>query len=896
MSGNQLVFDSQDEREKVFVADGSLFAGTGLFMSSRYDFASFAATVSDEGQNPETAGGYDMAGYFGQDVRSYPSMKAIGLWRGDGGDNYYYGTSGPDDLAGDGGNDTIYGYDGDDTISGGEGHDYLGGMEGDDVIRGDAGDDLLDGGMGNNSLYGGEGDDYLTAYGGNDLLDGGQGADSLYGNGGDDIYVIDDRNDVIFEANAGDTAVVSVNGYSVPQGLTEVVYEENVEPLPYFIAALKSVNNPYWGRYGEAQTLTYSFALAATNEQNFQLYTAEQQAAVAGALGKYSAFSGLSFTEVADSPDVQIRFFRDDLSSAGMSAAAGYASLSQSTSTSLNSVSIPYFVMTTTSHESIHIDVNDFSSSDSMNPGTYGFQVLLHEIGHALGLKHPFEDGAVLPEDQDNTDYSVMSYTMRDYDLTEPAILDIAAMHYFFGVNGSALSGDDAYDFSDHYLWDGSGIDSFSAAAETGDVYLNLNAGSWLYAGLKDATDLFAAGQAFVGFGTTLENGEGGSGNDRLIGNGVNNQLSGIGGNDVLSGGSGDDTLDGGAGDDTALFSGAVGEYAVVYDPATGSYSVTDGVAGRDGVDTVLGVEHFSFDGVEELFPEIVLFSPANGAGGVAVDADIVITFSEAVTGGSGFIELRDSGGGLAESYDAVASTRLAFTGDTLTIDPGTDLEAGTAYSLVIPDGGILDLHGFAYTSSGDLYQFTTEESGSLVEGAVSFWQSGAALAGVELNLVSKPEETVEATASSNADGVFSFGRVDEGEYGLNAGKPVDDGASRAVGVSDALAAFKLAFGRNPNGDGEPEPTACQYLAADIDRNGSVEAADGLGILKMALGLSSAPEPDWIIAPESVADAEMSGDNVDWREAEIPGVALAEDVDLQLVGVLMGDVDGSWAA
>ena len=45
-----------------------------------------------------------------------------------------------------------------------------------------------------------------------------------------------------------------------------------------------------------------------------------------------------------------------------------------------------------------------------------------------------------------------------------------------------------------------------------------------------------------------IENVQGGSGNDVLIGDGLANELCGLGGNDILRGGAGNDVLDGGTG------------------------------------------------------------------------------------------------------------------------------------------------------------------------------------------------------------------------------------------------------------------------------------------------------------------------------------------------------------
>ena len=50
-----------------------------------------------------------------------------------------------------------------------------------------------------------------------------------------------------------------------------------------------------------------------------------------------------------------------------------------------------------------------------MTPGKFGFSTLLHEIGHAIGLDHPFNDGfgepVLAPGFMDNQGYTVMCYT-----------------------------------------------------------------------------------------------------------------------------------------------------------------------------------------------------------------------------------------------------------------------------------------------------------------------------------------------------------------------------------------------------------------------------------------------------------------------------------------------------
>lgn len=84
----------------------------------------------------------------------------------------------------------------------------------------------------------------------------------------------------------------------------------------------------------------------------------------------------------------------------------------------------------------------------SYAPGSKGFFLLLHELGHALGLKHPHDDGAAnrptfteLGLEQWDLDLlTIMSYNETNFDLLRykpatPMILDILALQHLYGVN-----------------------------------------------------------------------------------------------------------------------------------------------------------------------------------------------------------------------------------------------------------------------------------------------------------------------------------------------------------------------------------------------------------------------------------------------------------------------------
>lgn len=64
--------------------------------------------------------------------------------------------------------------------------------------------------------------------------------------------------------------------------------------------------------------------------------------------------------------------------------------------------------------------------------GSVAYEALLHEIGHALGLKHPFEGDYKLSPELDNTENTIMSYnhTKRPNYTFRP--FDIKALNYLY--------------------------------------------------------------------------------------------------------------------------------------------------------------------------------------------------------------------------------------------------------------------------------------------------------------------------------------------------------------------------------------------------------------------------------------------------------------------------------
>jgi Ca2+-binding RTX toxin-like protein len=79
---------------------------------------------------------------------------------------------------------------------------------------------------------------------------------------------------------------------------------------------------------------------------------------------------------------------------------------------------------------------------------------------------------------------------------------------------------------------------------------------------------------------------------DTLDGQAGDDIINGGGGNDRITGAAGNDTIDGGSGFDIAVFTGAIGGYAITLGATS---TVHDNTAGRDGDDSLTGVEMLEF-------------------------------------------------------------------------------------------------------------------------------------------------------------------------------------------------------------------------------------------------------------------------------------------------------------
>ena len=210
------------------------------------------------------------------------------------------------------------------------------------------------------------------------------------------------------------------------------------------------------------------------------------------------------------------------------------------------------------------VGMDVFISEDFDNPifrteniTNYDYEVLVHEIGHALGLKHPFESDGVnsstMTGVDDNTRFTAMSYndSVITYD-GNLRPLDWMALAKMYGVNPEYNSGDDTYVFSSNsptFILDGSGVDKIDASDTTRDATIDLRYGSHSHLGTK--TDKISYPyQMTISEGSDIENVMTGSGSDYIIGNDIDNVINTGDGDDVIYSGDGSDTIISGTGSD----------------------------------------------------------------------------------------------------------------------------------------------------------------------------------------------------------------------------------------------------------------------------------------------------------------------------------------------------------
>ena len=403
---------------------------------------------------------------------------------------------------------------------------------------------------------------------------------------------------------------------------------------------------------GTAVTVTYSFptqlpfAYSGNDAFGWKPFSAQQQTATRDVLNLLQKQVNITFVEVFDTPAAggTIR-----LSNNAQFGSAGYAYLADSSGTSLDS---DVFISN--------------SYSTNVTPGSSAWTTLVHELGHALGLKHPGNYNAAqttnasavgnfLGVNEDTFYNTIMTYRNSAQGINDTWFMpyDLLALRYLYGTRAFE-TGNNTYAYTDAVgqsvstVVDDGGTNTLDFSALTTGANINLTPGSYSSVGkLKSGAQALA--NLTTSLTTVIQNVIGSNQADVIFGNNAG---------DTFTGGGGSDILVGGTGIDTAVFSGPRARYTIT--KTQFGQTVQDNTS-TDGTDTLTSIERLRFGDAK-------LALDLDGHAGQAIKL-IGAVFGKAAVSSAGYVgaglRLLDAG----MSYEDLGTAAINETGKTRSFD-----------------------------------------------------------------------------------------------------------------------------------------------------------------------------------------------------------------------------------
>lgn len=205
--------------------------------------------------------------------------------------------------------------------------------------------------------------------------------------------------------------------------------------------SLPGWNLNYIGLFRPFVTYTFSSApsLFDVNEDVWGVpWALERSQAhwVKHALDYVSYMTGISFQEVK-AGDADWYFFNGDLKS--NAAAQSHSAIKYNYDRSNGALTYLEY------DGAIIFDASQkWTDTYDLHPGNFGYEALLHEIGHLLGLGHPHSGPVILPAALDTSANTIMSYNSTRPYKYEFSPYDLDALLYLYGNDG--IVGEYGYD------------------------------------------------------------------------------------------------------------------------------------------------------------------------------------------------------------------------------------------------------------------------------------------------------------------------------------------------------------------------------------------------------------------------------------------------------------------
>jgi hypothetical protein len=306
-------------------------------------------------------------------------------------------------------------------------------------------------------------------------------------------------------------------------------------------------------------------------------------------------------------------------------------------------------------------------------------------------------------------------------------------------------------------------------------------------------------------------------------------------------------------------------------------------------------------DGIPTSGPRAITYQWSAGGTAIAnaTGSSFTLTQAEvgkAVTVTASYTDQHDA----AESLTSAATPTVANANDAPT---GSVTISGTAKQgqMLTASNNLADVDGIPTTgagavryqwlaggeniagASGNAYTLTPAEVGKVISVKAIF-----------TDLFGKQE----SVASSNTVAVAALELLPaSAKFWKDSTKvPSESKKADAVNLNDAIGILKMIVGLSVNSNNMPL-SPYQAVAADFDQSGSVDLTDAIGVLKMVVGLS-APVPSWTFFDGSklgaAYNAAQSLNHKAWSAAASVPDTSVDLSKISLVGVLTGDVDGSW--